>query len=199
VEFLKALTDLLKSVFEPEIRRWICVVFIGVSAIAIFSPLAWFTTFGLEPLSPANRTRIAGLGVLGIVGLVTDLFLWICARISSVKLKQHARARLKRLTIEEKQILCGYILAGQRTQYFAVQDGVVAELVYAGILFQPTAVGSQRRGFAFNIQSWAWDYLQDRRDLIVSDDMPREPSPSGDVGRGTAIAWNRLRVIGRGD
>jgi Super-infection exclusion protein B len=173
LEFLKAITDLLKSVFEPRIRRWISVVFVGVSAVAILAPLSWFTAFSLEPLSPSARTKIAGIGVIGVVGLVAELFLWIGGRISRVKRNRHARARLRRLTIEEKQILCGYILGGQRTQYFSVEDGVVAGLLYSGIIFQSSSVGHLRRGFSFNIQSWAWDYLQDHHELIVSEDMPR--------------------------
>jgi len=33
---------------------------------------------------------------------------------------------------------------------------------------------SSPTGFAFNIESWSWDYLQDHPELIVSDDMPRD-------------------------
>jgi hypothetical protein len=62
---------------------------------------------------------------------------------------------------------------------------VVLGLVQEKILYQSSTVGSWRRGFAFNIQPWAWDYLQKHLDLILVD-VPKDD-------QGLIIPYGRSR------
>ena len=146
-----------------------------------------FVVLRLAPLSDSHRTIIAGAALLGLVGIVADVGAFIRLKWLSRKLGNLREARLHDLTPAEKQILCGYILANQRTQYFHMEDGVPMGLVSEKILFVSTTMGSVLHGFAFNIQPWAWEYLSKNPDLITTADVPRD-------NEGRIIPYRRSRL-----
>ncbi len=79
--------------------------------------------------------------------------------------------RLQNLSIQEKQILCGYILNGTKTQYFMLEDGVVQGLEHSHIIYRSSGMGSLLHGFSYNIQPWAHEYLVKNVHLIT-DGVP---------------------------
>ncbi len=76
------------------------------------------------------------------------------------------RGRLHSLSESERRILRGYIDEGSRTQYFELSDGVVRELERFQILWRPSELSQAFTSFAFNIQPWAWDHLQEHPELL---------------------------------
>ena len=79
------------------------------------------------------------------------------------------RAREKRLhslTDEEIKILSGYITEKTRTCYLDINDGVVSGLVIAKIIYRSSNISSFFTTFAYNIQPWAWEYLNKNRHLL---------------------------------
>lgn len=78
---------------------------------------------------------------------------------------------LQRLSAEEKAYLRGYILDNTKTQYFEVTDGVVQGLVAAKILYRSASItGRYSKSYipmiAYNIQPWAWEYLNKHPELL---------------------------------
>jgi hypothetical protein len=79
------------------------------------------------------------------------------------------KKRLHVLTAEEVQILRGYIEGQTRTSYLSIQSGVVKGLSAEGIIYRSSNLSAPGYGFAsfaHNIQPWAWQYLNEHRDLL---------------------------------
>lgn len=91
---------------------------------------------------------------------------WIQQRITWRRNLKRSQKRLHNLTAKEKEILRGYILNNTRTQDLLVQDGVVQGLVSENIIYRSANSGTMMGGFAFNIQPWAWSYLQANTKLL---------------------------------
>jgi len=141
-------------------------------AAFLFLPDNAARLFGIDALRLQYRSY-AGCAFLVTVSLVVvQLFgkAWGCIRERSEvqKLRLELIERLSNLSPAEKQILCGYILPQKRTQNLSIRDGNVTGLCAAGILCRASNFGSiYGKGFAFNIQDWAWDYLNANQTLIT--------------------------------
>ena len=46
-------------------------------------------------------------------------------------------------------------------------DGVVAGLAQAGVIYRSVNLGTMDASFAYNIQPWAWEQLQDDPKLLA--------------------------------
>lgn len=170
----KELGDVLRSLLKPEFRRFACGVALLVGGLGLFAPQWWFTSLRLAPIADDKRTILAAVVLVGVFGFAYDLLSWLGLRVKWLVNKRRYVAKLRNLTTEEKQLLCGYILAKQKTQYFPIQDGVVMGLVSDKIIFQSSTLGFMTTGFAFNIQPWAWDYLRKHPELIVDESLPTD-------------------------
>lgn len=76
------------------------------------------------------------------------------------------RKALENLTQEEKRILSQYILRQSKTQNLDIQSGVVNGLEQANIIYRSANLGSALGGFAYNIQPWAWEELNNHPDTL---------------------------------
>ena len=105
---------------------------------------------------------------------------------SRVQLRAMRRC-LHGLTEEEKDVLRYYIGGKTITQKLHPMNGVVAQLEAREVIGRSTSMGSIIEGWAYNIQPWAWDYLNkhphllDRKDgLSGPQEAPRYIDPSFD-------------------
>jgi hypothetical protein len=110
------------------------------------------------------------------------LFLLVCIAIAiangievgvgkynDYRLLRAGKKRLHRLTIEEKQILRGYVEGQTRSMNLNVSSGIVNGLVGESIIYRASNLSNPMAGFmafSYNIQPWAWDYLNKHRDLL---------------------------------
>ena len=78
----------------------------------------------------------------------------------------HIKKWLKNLSDDEKDILKGYISKNNRSEVFAMSDGVVGGLIAKGILYRPSVVSHGLEYFSYNIQDIAFDYLKDNPTLL---------------------------------
>jgi hypothetical protein len=78
----------------------------------------------------------------------------------------HCRKRLQQLTGDEKLVLQGYVHGQTRTQYLDLNDGVVAGLVAARVLYRATTISRSYTTFAYNISDVAWDYLHEHPEVL---------------------------------
>mgnify|MGYP003940793947 CR=1 FL=1 len=87
---------------------------------------------------------------------------WTKRRFAVGKAKNH----LKNLTPSEKAILRGYIFNHTKTQKLDMMDGVVNGLAHLGIIYQASYINNLLVGAAYNIQPWAWNFLNENKHLL---------------------------------
>ena len=136
----------------------------------IFLPSSMLNAMGLTSFVETYRGYIGLAFLISIVLLATDAVIWIWKQIKSHRNKRKTeenRVRLiQSLTAEERQYLAPYILEGQNTCYYAMDDGVAGGLNSKGILFISSNIGSLVSGIAFNLQPWARELLSVRSDVF---------------------------------
>ena len=113
---------------------------------------------------------------IGVVFLVTGSILathaalvpWggIRGWLMNLRATRTRRERLHDLTPDETRILVRYIEGNTRTQNLDIKSGVVSGLEEAGIIYRAADMGDLMRGFAYNIQPWAREYLMRHRSLL---------------------------------
>lgn len=125
---------------------------------------------GLADLVDKFRGLIGILFLVSISMLTVNLIhvyvIKINNKIKNRKIKKHSINKLKNLTQREKDILSIYIKDKTRTTKLSMADGVVSELQMYGIIFRLTSVSQEYVFFDYNIQPWAWDYLNKHPYLI---------------------------------
>ena len=160
-EWLKLSTQHVVSLF---------IFFVIVFAVLIFASDNVLETLGLREFRADYRLGL-GLGLLfASAALLTRLFNSALEPVR-IALRERRilgmrRRRLHSLTPEEREVLRAYIQGDTRTQYLAIEDGVVSGLESAAILYRASNVGGGLRGWAYNIQPWAWDYLREHPGLL---------------------------------
>ena len=113
---------------------------------------------------------------IGIVFLIStgfwlvDIILLIIKEAKSKYTRFHngkaREERLKQLTIEEKVILGKYINQETRVQTLDCTNGTVCELEAYKIIRQASNLSRYDIFFDYNIQPWAWKYLNKHKDLL---------------------------------
>ena len=78
---------------------------------------------------------------------------------------------LKQLTNDEKNILNGYIGKGTKTQRLPLGSGVVGELESKFIIRKGSSYSSSNDHWHYNIQPWAWEYLNKHKGLLKSSSI----------------------------
>ena len=73
---------------------------------------------------------------------------------------------LRKLTPEEKGYLVQFIHGQQNSIYVGMDDGIMAGLRSKGITYLAASMGDLLKGFAFNLQPWARDYLEQNPHLL---------------------------------
>lgn len=172
------MTEALAKVFEFFKLKLPTLIAVTIALSAfLFLPEDTAKQLGIEKLRADYRSYAGSLlllsSALTLVQLIIKLWTGFSQWRNIRSLRKEAFECLHSLSPQEKQILVGYIVGNQKTQYFSPMDGVVNGLCAAGILFRASSMGNLfGRGFAFNIQPWAWDYLHEHPEL-VTEGAPR--------------------------
>ncbi len=142
---------------------------------ALFLPPAWLSRIGLERVVAEHQLWI-GVAFLGSLAVLASMVLVTAARrvqrwwFQKRWLRRHHH-RLHTLTGEERAILLQFIAPKTRTQWLPITYGVVTELEAEDIIARASAISVGGPYFAFNIQPWAWMYLNAHQELLtVRDD-----------------------------
>ncbi|WP_018404019.1 superinfection exclusion B family protein [Marinobacter gelidimuriae] len=143
----------------------LCIVF----GIMVFSGDAALEKFGLKELVQEYRAYL-GAGflmtlALTLVNSLAAAWKFIYPWIAEAHWVRLGRKRLQRLNPTEKDILRYYIHNQTRSQSLPIQDGTVNGLQREKIIIRGSSLGSLR-GFDFIIQPWAWEYLNERPELL---------------------------------
>ena len=143
-----------------------------VSGFLLFAKPEILAVFGLAEFSANYRPYIGALFLLSTALVLShwliSLYSWLANRRLWSKRIKRSTKRLHNLTYEEKEILRNYIGRNTRTQYLHLEDGVASGLELEHIIFRSSNVGNLTDGWAYNIQPWAWDYLNEYPEILFS-------------------------------
>lgn len=141
-----------------------------LTAGALFAPAKWQEVLGVGTWIGVYRGWIGlAFAVCAVLLLLTILhWAWqlALAKHATLVARRGIKRRLRSLTEEEKKILRYYVLNQTRSNSLRHQDGVVAGLSTAGIIYLASQTGHHFDGFAFNIVDYAWSVLQKEPDLL---------------------------------
>lgn len=162
-----------------KIKDWLTmgmVPLVGLaiaSGIVLFAPIPLLQTLGLDTGVEKVRPYLGGafllsisvltaMGVKGVWDALLKRYLQDALRIRFLRKELHA------LTEDEKAILRPYIERQTRSQDFSMQDGVVLGLQQRKIIIRIGSIGQTGFGFnfPFQIQPWAWEYLNMHPELV---------------------------------
>ncbi len=140
------------------------------AGLLLFPPDNFLKVLGLDLLVNANRPYIGGLFVItlcllavsALVALAKFVKPWV---VQAFWIKQHKK-RLQCLNPEEKEILACYIKNQTRSQSLDCRSGVVNALEHEKIIYRGSNLGLYGFNFAYIIQPWAWEYLNENHDLL---------------------------------
>lgn len=159
MEIIKPIIDLFK--FTPR----------HFASFAITSFIIFFIPTNIvKDIAPAlydYYRPVSGLiFILSISGLIVELSIFIANKIRIQFRIQKGKARLNSLTKEEKDILRRYISGDTRTQFFAVDNGAIAELASLGILITYVRTYHMMKGIPYGIADWALKYLKSNSHIL---------------------------------
>lgn len=162
---------------------------LAISSILLFTPDSWLARIHILTIRNQYTETLGFAFIISIVATLIQIALWVKNDLwASRQIRKNLEKRLHNLSYQEKQILCGYILNQVKTQYFPIQDGVVQGLLHSDVLYYASTVGDMLRGFAYNIQPWAYEYLSKNKHLIT-EGVPLE---SPNVVKGYVSPTNPL-------
>ena len=97
-------------------------------------------------------------------------------RIRRAEALEAEKEALQGLTGDERTYLAPFVLGGENTVYFHVQDGVAGGLEAKEIIYRASTVGDMINGFAFNLQPWARQYLEEHPEILKGLDPHLPPA-----------------------
>lgn len=140
------------------------------TGFVLFAPSEWLDIFGLTDVVERYRPYFGLLFLLATVLLISSSVMagydWVKRWREETRMMKEMRQSLHCLSEPEKEVLRGYIDNGTKTCYLSIQDGVVGSLRAHGIIYRGSTVGKMDR-WAYNIQPWAWEYLNANPELLT--------------------------------
>lgn len=125
---------------------------------------------GLDAFTSSYKHWIGIIFLLSSALFICDIVykIWYLTfrKFKNWRFINYGQKRLANLTNEEKEILRGFIFQQTRTQKLSVMSGVVKSLEHENIIYQSSNLGRLFEGFAYNIQPWAWEYLNKNKELL---------------------------------
>ena len=147
-----------------------------VLSLILFLPEDLAKTVAVNGFREQYRVYVGPLFLLTISFCVARIYMFFLLGYNqkkAIKLKQRS---LHKLTPEEKGYLLPFIIKEQNSINAGMDDGVMAGLRAKGITYSATSMGSLLDGFAFNLQPWAREYLEDNRQLLEgANGIPMTP------------------------
>jgi hypothetical protein len=142
------------------------------TGIVLFSPEKFVTDLGMTEISELYKPWIGFSFLLSASLLAANVSFLIITKIRNKivwekNLSKH-QGYLHALTPEERNILRRYIGLATKTQDLSIESGVVQGLVANKIIYRAASMGDLYSGWAYNIQPWAWEYLNQNLELLFT-------------------------------
>jgi hypothetical protein len=157
------------------------------AAALLFLPEAVVGAVGLNDLLRTNRPYVGAALLVSVAILAAQAFVAAIAFGKGMYLKRKAKRvaalaeqqrleRLTKLTPEERAYLIPYIATEINTCYFSIEDGIAGGLQAKGIIYRSANIGDMVTGFAFNLQPWAREHLNQNPQLLEGARAPERRS-----------------------
>ena len=170
-ESIDKATSSLLDIIKLRPKYLIGIIFFTGSFLVVgwFDRLRGF--FGIKSdLFNSVKVWFSIIFLMAISMLLSHIFDWMQKTIkNNIAKKRDLKDRqrmLNDLTKEEKEILNKYIEGNTKTQYLYYTNGVVRGLELQLIIFKATQISVGGTKFPYNIQPWAWEYLNQNKHLV---------------------------------
>lgn len=142
------------------------VAIITVLALILFLPEEYAKTVAVDGFRTEYRVYLGPVFLLTLSFCAARIFTFFMRGVSERKALKKRQELLRNLTPEEKGYLVPYIEGKQSSVYVGMDDGVMASLRAKGITYLAANMGNVLNGFAFNLQPWARQYLENNPELL---------------------------------
>lgn len=134
--------------------------------LVLFVPDKYAQILAIDTFRNQYRIFLGPAFLLVLAFITARLYTHLAARHAERKALKEREETLHNLTPEEKGYLSKFIHEEMNSIYVGMDDGVMAGLRKKGITYLAAQMGSLLEGFAFNLQPWARDYLQNNPHLL---------------------------------
>nr|DAL55178.1 MAG TPA_asm: Super-infection exclusion protein B [Caudoviricetes sp.] len=146
------------------------VAILLILSFLLFAPSSYIANLGINELINEYRTYIGLAFICDLFFILVDVLSLLMKYLRALK-KYYSitfigKRKIKQLTPEEKSILRYYIQEQTRTQTLPFNDGVVAELSNLAIIYRASSLSLGGVEFDYNLNDWAWKYLNKNKDLL---------------------------------
>ena len=145
-------------------------ILLVISSILLFGNDTLINKLGLLSAREYLKTWVGVVWLISIsitlAELVNPIYKWVKNKIEFKQNLKKLQSRLHELTPNEKEFLSVYIKNNTRTNSANISDGVVSGLVSATIVYRSSQLSHYHTVFPYNIQPWAWDYLQQHPECL---------------------------------
>ncbi len=142
------------------------VAIVTVLGLILFLPESYAKMVAVDGFRNEYRVYLGPVFLLTLSFCVARVFMFIMQWHSQRKTIKRKQQSLHKLTPEEKGYLVLYIEGQQNSVYVGMEDGVMSGLRVKGITYLAANIGDVLNGFAFNLQPWAREYLEDNPNLL---------------------------------
>ena len=139
------------------------------TGLLLFLSSDYLTHLGLAEFRSEHRGWVGAVFLIASVVYVSygaaSTIIYLRKKYKKWREKSRRKQLLHDLTREECEIVLGYIDNKTKTQSLNIESGVVNGLISKNILYVSSQIGTStpwsQTFFDVNIQSWAWDYLNE--------------------------------------
>jgi Super-infection exclusion protein B len=164
--------DFFKQIVEAfKLGPYVFFAVALASGAVLFGSPEFAKRLGVDSVLAAQRVWVGGTFLLSSTLFVSSIAARFWKTLSPILVERwNNRQRIKTLlaiTAQERDILAEYVRANTSTRYYPPNDGVIGGLVGKGILYRSSNIGSMD-SFPYNVQPWAWKYLERNAALVLS-------------------------------
>jgi len=142
------------------------VAIVSVLALILFLPGEISKSLAVYDFREKYKVFLGPVFLLTISFCFARVFIFFMSGHTERKRLKNRQKMLYQLTPEEKGYLVPYIRHQKNTVYVGMDDGVISGLEAKHITYCASSMGSVLEGFAYNLQPWARDYLNDNPQLL---------------------------------
>jgi hypothetical protein len=162
--------DISKLLDIRKVPLWVWAAAALTSGVVLFVPPELAGILGFVDLRANHRAWVGTSFVLGASALVIrggwSIWTKVRTRFEYRKRRQRRIASLAVLSPLEKGVLKRYVQGQTKSQYLLVSDGVTRSLEHAQIIYRAANISKSGMSFAYNLQPWAWKYLNEHPELL---------------------------------
>ncbi len=162
------LSKLSNTIFQiGKLGKLPSFVLACISWTFILLPVRISDLLGITEIISSNRVILGFSAILFSVYLISFLvYEYLSGHLTQWIIIKRVKKRLNHLTEDEKDALRPYIVENKRTAHFRMSDGIAGGLAAKNVLFRSSNLGSLGEVFPYNIQDYAFDYLNKNRRLL---------------------------------